>query len=45
MFNALNHDQKQEVKALVQSTQGGKNVSTALFDAIINTAFDYDMFN
>ena len=31
------------IPALVQSTQGGKDVSTALFDAIINTAYDYDM--
>lgn len=31
------------IPALVKETQGGKNVSTALFDAIINTAFDYDM--
>lgn len=33
------------IPALVKETQGGKNVSTALFDAIINTAFDYDMGN
>ena len=31
------------IPALVKETQGGENVSTALFDAIINTAFDYDM--
>lgn len=31
------------IPALVKETQGGKNVSTALFDVIINTAFDYDM--
>lgn len=31
------------IPSLVRSTQGGKNVSTALFIAIINTAFDYDM--
>lgn len=31
------------IPALVKETQGGKNVSTALFDAIINTAYDYDM--
>lgn len=31
------------IPALVQSTQGGKNVSTALFIAIINTAFDYEV--
>lgn len=29
------------IPSLVRSTQGGKNVSTALFIAIINTAFDY----
>ena len=33
------------IPALVKETQGGENVSTALFDAIINTAFDYDMGN
>lgn len=31
------------IPALAKSTQGGKNVSTALFNAIINTAYDYDM--
>lgn len=31
------------IPALVQATQGGKDVSTALFTAIISTAFDYDM--
>lgn len=36
--NNLSH-----IPALVKETQGGKNVSTALFNAIINTAFDYDM--
>lgn len=29
------------IPALVSNTKGGKDVSTALFDAIINTAFDY----
>ena len=33
------------IPALVKKTQGGENVSTALFDAIINTAFDYGMGN
>lgn len=33
------------IPALVKETQGGKDVSTALFNAIINTAFDYDMGN
>ena len=40
MFNALNHDYWHKpiannlsyIPALVQSTQGGKNVSAALFD-------------
>ena len=33
------------IPALVKETRGGEGVSTALFDAIINTAFDYDMGN
>ena len=33
------------IPALLKETQGGENVSTALIDAIINTAFDYNMGN
>ena len=31
------------IPALVKETQGGKNVSTALFKCVVNTAFDFSM--
>lgn len=31
------------IPTLVQTTQGGKDVSTALFDAVLNTAMDYEL--